>query len=272
MIPLYIILGILAFIILIFAICLVRALTVHPTSAVTARIPKADEKRSMDYGKSLSRLVQIETISSRFDKSRDKFYRFHKALEDMFPLIHKNLEKHEFNGSLLFKWKGKSDKDPILLMSHHDVVEASGEWKHPPFSGEIADGAVWGRGTVDTKASLFCFLTAVEELLAQGYTPDRDVYLASSCTEEWSGEGAPLTVKYLKDQGVHLSMLIDEGGMIIREPIGGVKGTYAMVGVLEKGYGDLKFTAKSTGGHASAPVKKYSFAPTGSIYAGHRKA
>lgn len=255
MIALYILLAVIAVIVLLLAICLVRTVTVKPTSAVSAQIPKADENRSMDYGKSLSKLVQIETISSRFDESRDKFYRFHEALEEMFPLIHKHLEKHVFNGSLLFKWEGKSHKDPILLMSHHDVVEASGEWEHPPFSGEIANGAVWGRGTVDTKASLFCFLTAVEELLAQGFTPDCDIYLASSCTEEWSGEGAPLTVQYLKEQGVHLSMLIDEGGMIISEPIGGVKGTYAMVGVLEKGYGDLKFTAKSAGGHASAPVK-----------------
>lgn len=255
MIALWIILGILAVIVLLLLICLVRTLSVHPTEAIQASIPKPAPKRSAAYGESLSRLVQIETISSRFDEDRSKFYRFHEELEKMFPLIHKNLEKHVFNGSLLFKWKGKSDKNPILLMSHHDVVEAGGHWKHEPFSGDIADGSVWGRGTVDTKASLFCFLTAAEELLASGFTPACDVYLASSCTEEWSGEGAPLTVKYLKEQGVHLSMLIDEGGMIIEEPIGGVKGTYAMIGVLEKGYGDLRFTAKSSGGHASAPTK-----------------
>lgn len=255
MIALWIILAILAVIILLLLICLIRTLTVHPTEAVNAKIASPDPKRSEAYGKSLSELVKIETISSRFDENRSKFYRFHEELEKMFPLIHKNLEKHVFNGSLLFKWKGKSDRDPILLMSHHDVVEAGGQWKHEPFSGDIADGAVWGRGTVDTKASLFCFLTAAEELLAEGFTPACDVYLASSCTEEWSGEGAPLTVKYLKEQDVHLSMLIDEGGMIIEEPIGGVKGTYAMIGVLEKGYGDLRFTAKSSGGHASAPTK-----------------
>lgn len=255
MIILYCILAVVAVIVVLLLICLIRTLTVRPTDAITAEIPSADPGRSEAYGKSLSKLVQIETVSSRFDDDRSKFYKFHEELEKMFPLIHKNLEKHVFNGSLLYKWKGKSDKDPILLMSHHDVVEASGQWKHEPFSGDIADGAVWGRGTVDTKASLFCFLTAVEELLGEGFTPACDVYLASSCTEEWSGEGAPLTVQYLKDHGIHLSMLIDEGGMIIEEPIGGVKGTYAMIGVLEKGYGDLRFTAKSSGGHASAPTK-----------------
>ena len=114
---------------------------------------------------------------------------------------------------------------------------------------------MWGRGTVDTKASLFCLLTAAEELIAEGYLPECDVYLASSCTEEWSGEGAPSTVRYLKEQGVKLGLVLDEGGMILEEPVGGVKGTYGMVGVLEKGYGDVKFIARSNGGHASAPKK-----------------
>ncbi len=85
MIALYILLAVIAVIVLLLAICLVRTVTVKPTSAVSAQIPKADEKRSMDYGKSLSKLVQIETISSRFDESRDKFYRFHEALEEMCP-------------------------------------------------------------------------------------------------------------------------------------------------------------------------------------------
>ena len=114
---------------------------------------KPDEKRSQAYGQSLSKLVQIETISSRFNEDRSKFYKFHEELEKMFPLIHKNLEKHVFNGSLLFKWTGKNAKDPILLMSHHDVVEAGGTWEpvsHFPVT--LPDGAVWGRGTVRHKS------------------------------------------------------------------------------------------------------------------------
>lgn len=213
-------------------------------------------ERAMKYGKQLSELIQVETISSRYDPDRSKFLGFHKVLEAMFPNIHKSCEKHVFDGSLLFKWSGKGKNEPILFMSHHDVVEANGTWEHGAFSGDIdEEGRVWGRGTVDTKASLFCMLTAVEEMLAEGYQPEGDVYIASSCTEEWSGGGAPATVAYLKEQGVRLAYLIDEGGMILDEPVGGVKGTYAMVGVMEKGYGDLKFIAKSKGGHASAPTK-----------------
>ena len=120
---------------------------------------KANE-RELLYGEKLGKMIRCETISNAFQQDLSKFYRFHEVLEKLFPNIHKVCEKHEFNGSLLFKWKGKGQGEPILFMSHQDVVEASGEWKHEPFSGEIADGAVWGRGTVDTKGSLFCFLQA----------------------------------------------------------------------------------------------------------------
>ena len=238
------------------AIVLLRAVLLKSTPAKEAQITLDDSERATEYGKKLSTLVKKETVSSRFEPDRTKFLEFHEILEAMFPNIHKTCEKHVFNGSLLFKWCGKGNHEPILFMSHHDVVEATGTWEHEPFSGDIDEtGRVWGRGTVDTKASLFCLLTAAEELIAEGFVPECDVYLASSCTEEWSGEGAPSTVKYLKEQGVKLGLVLDEGGMILEKPVGGVNGTYSMVGVLEKGYGDLKFTARSNGGHASAPKK-----------------
>lgn len=247
---------ILAFIVAFVLVVLARTLSLKPTAARTAQVVLAEGERAEKYGKQLSKLLQKETISSRFDADRTKFLEFHEILEEMFPNLHKTCEKHVFNGSLLFKWSGKGNTEPILFMSHHDVVEANGSWEHGAFSGDIDEkGRVWGRGAVDTKASLFCMLTAVEELLVKGYQPECDVYIASSCTEEWSGEGAPETVKYLKEQGVRFAYLMDEGGMIIEEPVGGVKGIYGMVGVLEKGYGDVKFIARGQGGHASAPKR-----------------
>lgn len=251
-----ILLVILALFVILLAVVLLRAVLLKPTAAQTAKVELDKGPRAEKYGKQLAALVQQETVSSRFDPDRTKFLEFHKLLEEMFPKVHQACEKHVFNGSLLFKWSGKGNHEPILFMSHHDVVEATGVWEHEAFSGDIdEEGRIWGRGTVDTKASLFCMLTAAEEMIADGFVPEGDVYLASSCTEEWSGEGAPETVKYLKEHGVKLAYLMDEGGMILEEPVGGVKGTYGMVGVLEKGYGDLKFIAKSTGGHASAPKK-----------------
>lgn len=248
--------GILIAIVVLIGVVLLRAVFLKPTAAKTATVKLDDSDRAKEYGEKLAKMVQKETISSRFDSDRTKFYEFHEILEELFPNVHAVCEKHVFNGSLLYKWPGKGTHEPILFMSHHDVVEANGTWEHGAFSGDIDEkGRVWGRGTVDTKASLFCEFTAVEEMIKEGYVPECDVYIASSCTEEWSGEGAPATVEYLKQQGVKLAYLVDEGGMIIEEPVGGVKGIYGMVGVLEKGYGDVKFIAKGKGGHASAPGK-----------------
>ena len=238
------------------AVCVGRALAARPTAAAKAAIDLKNDDRAVHYGDQLAQMIRCETISSREHQEPEKFEKFHSLLSELFPLVHAHCEKHTFDGSLLFKWAGRNEADPVILMSHQDVVEAGGKWQHGPFSGDIDEqGRVWGRGTVDTKASLFCIFTALEELIASGFVPAGDVYIASSCTEEISGSGAPATVAYLKSQGVKPSLVLDEGGMILASPIAGARGLYAMVGVVEKGYADLKFTARSTGGHASAPGK-----------------
>lgn len=235
---------------------LLKTVMIKPTKAKNLKAELDHGERADVYGEQLARMIRHETISCRNQEDRTKFYEFHKLLEELFPKVHEACEKHVFNGSLLFKWSGKGNGEPVLLMSHQDVVEATGMWKHEPFAGEIdEEGRIWGRGTVDTKASLFCIFTALEELIAEGFVPECDVYIGSSCTEEWGGEGAPTTVAYLKEKRVRLGLVLDEGGMVVQNPMTGVTGTYAMMGIVEKGYGDLKFIARSNGGHASAPGK-----------------
>lgn len=250
---LYVVLAVVAILLLLLLAAVIRTALMKTKKA--DYVPNPDPKRTDEYVKKLSEMVQYETISKRGEVNTEKFLGFHKVLEKLFPTVHEKLEKTEIDGNLLFKWKGKSSDKPILIMSHQDVVEATGEWKYPPFSGEVAEGKVWGRGTSDTKCTVMAFLQAAEELLKEGYTPDCDVYIASSCTEEIGGDGAPKIVDYLDKQGVRLFLVCDEGGGIIQDPMAGIKGNFAMVGVFEKGYGDVKFIARSTGGHASAPPK-----------------
>ncbi len=244
---------ILCFILILVAIILIRTISVK---VKTTSFEMSDDSERVDaYSKKLSQMIQCETISQRDNSNIEKFHKFQSLLENLFPKVFEKCEKTDLDGNLILKWKGKTETSPILIMSHMDVVEASGEWKYPAFSGTAAEGKVWGRGAADTKCSLMAFLQAAEELIGQGYTPECDVYLVSSCTEEIGGSGGPAICSWLKQQGIHLYMLCDEGGSIIRDPIGGVNGYFAAVGIFEKGYGDLKFTARSDGGHASAPKK-----------------
>ena len=222
----------------------------HKRSAYTT--PPADA-RAEGYAKKLSSMVAYETVSVPGENQREKFLGFHRLMKELFPLVHAHLEKTEIDGNLLFFWKGERHDRPLVLMSHQDVVPAEGEWIYPPFSGEIAEGKVWGRGASDTKCSVMAFFQAVEELLQEGFVPPQDVYLSSSCTEEYAGPGCPMLVNELKRRGVKPFLVCDEGGGIITDPIGGINGSFAKIGVFEKGNADVKFTAKSSGGHASAP-------------------
>ena len=213
------------------------------------------DTRTTSYAVRLSKLIQAETVSSDAKGDRTKFYHFHDLLRETFPKLFGVCEFEDFNGSILLKWKGKTDKLPVMLMNHHDVVEAPGEWKYPPFSGTVAEGRIWGRGTLDNKGGLWAMLQAAEELAAAGFVPNCDLYFVSTCMEECDGSGADSISSALMERGIRFSMVLDEGGMILQEPIGGAKGTYAMVGLGEKGCVDLKFIARSAGGHASTPER-----------------
>lgn len=253
MIIVYILLSLIGLLVLLLLAAVIHTLLIP--SKKSEYQPNENEEESSELAEKLSQMIQFDTTSHPQVSEAEKFREFHKVLEKLFPLVFEKLEKTDIDGNLLFYWKGKSHDKPILLMSHQDVVPAEGEWKYPPFSGEIADGKVWGRGASDTKCSVMAFFEATERLLKEGFVPPQDVYLASSCTEEWAGDGAPKIVKELQRRGVELFLLCDEGGAIISEPIGGIKGNFAMIGIFEKGKADVKFTARSTGGHASAPSK-----------------
>ena len=251
MTALWIVIGLIGLLLLLLLAAVVHTLLI-PNRQSTYR-PAPEPEQAEAYARKLSAMVRCETVSVPGEDLREKFLGFHKVLEELFPLVHRELEKTEIDGNLLYYWKGQDNSRPLVLMSHQDVVPAEGTWEHEPFSGDIADGKVWGRGASDTKCSVMAFFQAAEELLAEGFVPPQDVYLSSSCTEEWGGDGCPKLVAELERRGVKPYLICDEGGGIITDPIGGIHGNFAMVGVFEKGKADVRFTAKSGGGHASAP-------------------
>ena len=163
MVIVWILAALLGLLVLLVLVSLLRTLMIP--SRRSEYVPDPDPERAQRYAEKLSRMVRCETVSVPGEAQREKFLAFHRELESLFPQVHAHLEKTEIDGNLLFFWKGKSSEKPLVLMSHQDVVPAEGEWTRPPFSGEIAEGKVWGRGASDTKCSVMAFFQAVEELL-----------------------------------------------------------------------------------------------------------
>jgi carboxypeptidase PM20D1 len=230
------------------------------------------DTRTQEYAQRLARLIRMETISRDNDPDIDKFLRFHEVLREEFPHIFAACECETFGGSILLRWKGRGGGEPILLMNHQDVVEAPGAWKYPPFAGEIAEGKLWGRGTLDDKGGLWGMLQAADELAAGGHVPARDIYFLATCNEERAATDADRISQELQARGLHFFMVLDEGGMILDGPVAGAGGTYAMVGLGEKGCADLKFIARSAGGHASTPGKDTPLVRLGKFMAAVEKA
>jgi carboxypeptidase PM20D1 len=225
-------------------------MSVHDDEATHVR-PGAAER--------LARMVRLPTVSAELDeRGLDDFDRFGELIAELYPLVTEHLELERVTDlGLLYRWRGRGDGDPLVLMAHFDVVPAASRdgWRFPPFEGRIEDGAVWGRGTLDDKGPLLVILEAVEHLLADGFTPARDVYLSFGGDEESHGAAARAISDLFRERAVTPWLVLDEGGAVVDAPLPFVTGPTAMVGIGEKGVLTLRLRAVSDGGHASAPPK-----------------
>jgi carboxypeptidase PM20D1 len=211
--------------------------------------------------KRLAGAVQIKTIFNEDLAQVDygQFTRLQEYLAASYPLVESKLEKKVINNyGLLYTWKGSDTTlKPILLLAHQDVVPAAPDgWKYDPFSGTIADGYIWGRGTLDDKCTVLGQLEAVEFLLKDGFKPVRTVYLGYGFDEEITGkEGAGKIADYLRQQGLDFEYITDEGDLIISGAVPGISAPVALIGTAEKGYLSLELAAESEGGHSSMPPR-----------------
>ncbi len=244
-------------------VMVVRTLAVPAPAAATSTKAPAVAVDSSLAAQRLSGAVRFATVSMASGAPIDTaaFLGFHDFLQQSFPLVHRTLRREKIAGlSLVYTWLGvDTTAAPLVIMGHMDVVpvpEANRqEWTHDPFSGDVAEGYVWGRGTLDDKTTVLASLEAIEGLLAQGYRPSRSVFLTFGHDEEVGGRyGARVIVDSLVARGVKPAMVIDEGGFMASGVIPGVKGRAAIVGIAEKGYLSLRLTAKAQGGHSSMPT------------------
>jgi carboxypeptidase PM20D1 len=249
------------------ALCIIVGVALVRTARFTSRqiqLPPAKEI-VLPHDKMLGRLseaIQYKTVSDQAPdpSTAAEFIRFHAFLAKSFPLVHAHLAKEAVGDrSLLYTWRGEDQTlKPSLLMGHMDVVpvDANTErnWSYPPFSGRIADGYVWGRGTMDDKVNVLGILEAAEYLLAHGFKPRRTLYFAFGHDEEIGGsDGAFQIAALLRGRNIELDYVLDEGGNILDGIIPDATAPVALIGIAEKGYLSLELTVESPGGHASTP-------------------
>ena len=254
---------------LILIVCVIRAAKVKAKENTASPAISWTKEEEDKYAKVLSDMIRVSTVSKARGEDYSDFLELQRVMEKHYPNIFNTLEKHDFEGNILRLWKGTNPaKGAVLLMGHQDVVPAAEkEWTRDPFSGEIADGCIHGRGAMDCKSTLSAEWDAVEELLSEGFAPEEDIWLFSSVNEEISGGGAIDAAKYLKEKGIRLSVVLDEGGAVIGNVFPGLTKPCAAVGIVEKGFCNIKFTARGKGGHASTPPRNTPIARLGMFIA-----
>ena len=259
----YIFFTLLTIIAILCAALLIRTITLKPYPApgsIPGEVDVPKEKAASDF----VAILQCKTVSHNDVSKTDQaeFDKFYEVLKERYPLVHANctLEKIGPFG-LLYHWKGnrsngtlENSGDPVVFMSHFDVVPADEEhWEKPPFAGIIEDGIVWGRGTIDTKITLCGVLNAAEYLLEKGFVPATDFYFSFGGDEETHGASCIEIVSWFEEKGIRPRMVIDEGGIILEGIFPGISAPSALIGIGEKGVLDLECYLESSGGHASTP-------------------
>lgn len=256
-----ILLAVVGLVLILLAVLIVRAslldsrqVTAEPVTDLTVDANAVAER--------LAGAVRFSTISHEKGENVEAqaFLDLHEYLRTSFPRVHQALTRETVaDYSLLYTWPGRNpDQAPILILSHMDVVPVEpgteSKWAHGAFSGDIADGFIWGRGTLDDKVSVLAVLEGVEMLLARGFQPERTVMLAFGHDEEVGGnQGAAAIARLLESRGVRPELVMDEGGIIADGMVPGVTAPVALISTAEKGFVTVELTARSKGGHSSMP-------------------
>jgi acetylornithine deacetylase/succinyl-diaminopimelate desuccinylase-like protein len=154
--------------------------------------------------------------------------------------------------NLVARLRGTGDGPTLCLLSHVDTVLATAaDWTHDPWSGDVADGCVWGRGAIDMKSQTAAEVTAALSLAREGWRPAHgDLLVVVVADEETGGELGAMWICENHPELVRCDYLLNEGGGAVF-PYGGER--FYGVCVAEKGVFRFRLTTDGTAGHASIP-------------------
>lgn len=238
------------------SVILFRAATFKPKKPIAINNKPVDFDRDAAVH-ALAELVKCKTISYSDHSLEDdaEFEKLISLLPNLYPKVFQTCSFERLpDRALLFRWPGKSNESPSVMMAHYDVVPVDEEkWDHDPFAAVIENGILWGRGTLDTKVTFNGALSAAEHLISKGFTPENDIYFAFSGGEEVNGNGAANIVDHFIENGIHPAIVVDEGGAVVENVFPGVKAPCGLIGIAEKGFMNVQYKTLSGGGHASAP-------------------
>ncbi|MFI6930364.1 M20/M25/M40 family metallo-hydrolase [Streptomyces sp. NPDC050287] len=157
------------------------------------------------------------------------------------------------NVHFLARIPGTGEREPLLVLSHSDVVPARPEdWRHPPFAAEETDGFLWGRGSLDMKGAGAAFMNALLRHVREGTRFDRDIIFLSDCDEEGGWYGT----RWLTEHHWHrvaAGAVLTEGGWTLADQ-DGVTPMLASLTCLDRTFGAVRLTASGTATHSSRPL------------------
>ncbi len=242
-----------AVIVLAGGVAVTRTLMV-PAPVESSAVPPPPPVDSMNVARRLSQAIQFKTVNYgegvRDQERKDALIQTFLWAERTYPYFHEDAPQEIFGETVLYVWRGTDDNlAPVMIMAHVDVApvaeDTEDQWTHAPFSGDLADGFVWGRGAFDNKAAAIALMEAGDRLAQSNFQPRRTIMFAFGEDQESGGtKGNAAIAKALSDRGVKLAWVLDEGSPILKQPYPGIDRPMAFVSIAEKGFVRLELSAK----------------------------
>jgi len=198
----------------------------------------------------LSRYLKIDTTNP--PGNEDRGVAFLAEILEKEGVAYKTYQPSPGRGSISAVIPGTGEKGAVILLNHIDVVPArADEWSVDPFSGEIKDGFIYGRGALDMKGQGILELLAFLELKRKGLTPCRDLIFLAVADEEAGGiNGVQFLLNNHGDE-FQADVVINEGGFGLGNVL--PDRPLIMIATAEKGVCRVKLTRSGPPGHGSAP-------------------